>query len=158
MRWFHELINTKSPTLDPSIVDELKHGPSCRPVDNVPLRYEVEEVIRALANRKAVGPDGLPAELLKALADEEELDTLGNFHDILVAVWRGGGMPQQWKAAAVEVLHKKKFRTECGNYRGIFLVAHAGNVLLKVIAGRLLRTREHFAGGTVWVQTPTLYG
>ena len=35
------------------------------------------------------------------------------------------------------MLHKKKYRTECGNYRGISLVAHAGKVLLKVIAGRL---------------------
>ena len=46
-------------------------------------------------------------------------------------------MPQQWNDATIEVLHKKKDRTECGNYRGISLVAHAGKVLLKVIAGRL---------------------
>ena len=32
------------------------------------------------------------------------------------------------------VLHKKKDRTECGNYRGISLVAHAGKILLKIIA------------------------
>ena len=62
---FHKLLNTKSPTLDPSIVNELKQWPSCRPLDDVPSRYEAEEAIRALANRKAVGPDGLPAELLK---------------------------------------------------------------------------------------------
>ena len=38
----------------------------------------------------------------------------------------------------IKVLHKKKDRTECGNYRGISLVAHAGKVLLlKVIATRL---------------------
>ena len=35
------------------------------------------------------------------------------------------------------VLHKKKDRTECGNYRGISLVAHAGKILLKSIARRL---------------------
>ena len=34
------------------------------------------------------------------------------------------------------VLQKKKNRTSCNNYRGIFLVTHAGKVLLKVIAGR----------------------
>ena len=82
-----------------------------------------------------VGPDGLPAELLKVLAGGES--TLVKFHDIIVAVWRGGGVPQQWKDATIEVLHKKKDRAECGNYRGISLVAHAGKVLLKVIAGRL---------------------
>ena len=32
------------------------------------------------------------------------------------------------------VLHKKKDRTECGKYRGISLVAHAGKILLKIIA------------------------
>ena len=35
------------------------------------------------------------------------------------------------------VLHKKKDRTECGNYTGISLVAHAGKILLKIIARRL---------------------
>ena len=35
------------------------------------------------------------------------------------------------------VLHKKKDRTECGNYRGISLVAHAGKILLKIIVRRL---------------------
>ena len=35
------------------------------------------------------------------------------------------------------VLHKKGDKTECGNYRGISLVSHAGKVLLKVVARRL---------------------
>ena len=94
VRWFHKLLSTKSPTLDPSIVDKPKQWPPCRPLDDVPPRYELEEAIRALANRKTVRLDGLPAELLKVLADEGELNTLRKFHDIIVAVWRGGGVPQ----------------------------------------------------------------
>ena len=35
------------------------------------------------------------------------------------------------------VLHKKEDRTECGHYRGISLVAHAGKIPLKIIARRL---------------------
>ena len=46
-------------------------------------------------------------------------------------------MPQQWKYAITMVLHKHKDRTECGNYRGILLVAHASNILLKIIARHL---------------------
>ena len=46
-------------------------------------------------------------------------------------------MPQQWKDAIIMVLHIKKDRTECGNYRRISLVAHAGNIMLKIIACRL---------------------
>ena len=135
VRWFHKLLKPKAPSLDPSIMDELKKWPPCRPLDDVPSRYEVEEAIRALANRKAVGPDGLPAELLKVLAGGE--NTLGKFHDIIVDVWRGGGAPQQWKDATIKVLHKKNDRTECDIHRGISLVANAGKVLLKVIAGSL---------------------
>ena len=37
----------------------------------------------------------------------------------------------------IKVLHKNNDRTECGNYRGISLAAHAGKVLLKIVATRL---------------------
>ena len=46
-------------------------------------------------------------------------------------------MPQQWKDAISMVVHKKKDRTECGNYRGISLIAHAGKIMLEIIARRL---------------------
>ena len=57
------------------------------------------------------------------------------FH-IIVAVWMTGEVPQEWKDATIKVLHKKD-RTECSNYRGLSLVAHAGTVLLKIVANRL---------------------
>ena len=44
---------------------------------------------------------------------------------------------QRWRDAVIKVLHKKEIRTECGNYRSISLVAHAGNVLPKIVAKRL---------------------
>ena len=37
----------------------------------------------------------------------------------------------------IKVLQKKKDTIECANYRGISLVAHAGKVLLKIVATRL---------------------
>ena len=51
-------------------------------------------------------------------------------------------MSKQWKDAIILVLHKKKDRTECGNYRGLSLVAHAGTILLKIIARRLSENCE----------------
>ena len=102
------------------------------PLDDVPCRHEVEEAFRAMANRKAVETDGLPAGLLKTLAH-----TLVNFCDIVVAVWSGGDVPHLWKDVTIKELHKKKDTTECGNYRGISLVAHVCKVLLKVIVDHL---------------------
>ena len=95
--WYHKLLNTKSPTLDPSIVDEINQWPPRRPLDDVPSRHEVGEAIRALANRNAVGPDGLPAELLKALADEGALNTLRN-----VPRYHHRRVEGRWRTATIE--------------------------------------------------------
>ena len=57
--------------------------------------------------------------------------------DIVVEIWRGADVPQQWKDAIIKVVHKKRDMTECGNYRGISLVVHAGKIVLKIVARRL---------------------
>ena len=88
------MLNTNSPTLDPTCVDDLKVRPPCMPLGDVLSRQEVEETIQAIANRKAVGPGGLTDEVLKTLTDEGDSDTLQYFNDIIVAVWMGGGVPQ----------------------------------------------------------------
>ena len=97
---------------------------------------ELPDAIRSLANGKAVGPDGVSFELFKITLNGDPA-LRRRLLDIVVHIWRGGEVPQQWKDAIIMVLHKKKDRTECGNYRGISLVAHAGKILLKIIARRL---------------------
>ena len=94
---------------------------------------ELTDAIRSLAIRKTVGPNGVSIELFKITLNGDPALRLRQL-DIVVRIWRGGEVPQQWKDAIIMVLHKKKDRTECGNYRGISLVAHAGKILLKVIA------------------------
>ena len=90
-----------------------------------------------MANGKAMGPDELPAELLKLGLSDSSHEILLAFHDVIVAVWMTGEVPQEWKDATIKVLHKKMDRTECSNYRGLSLVVHAGKVLLKIVANRL---------------------
>ena len=90
-----------------------------------------------MANGKAMGLDELPAELLKLGLSDSFHEILLAFYDIIGAVWMTGEVPQDWKDATIKVLHKQKDRTECSNYRGLSLVAHAGKVLLKIVANRL---------------------
>ena len=88
-----------------------------------------------MANAKAVGPDELPVVFLKlGLGDDSTI--LQELHHTILVAWRTGTVPQLWKDAIITVLHKKD-KTECSNYRGISLVAHAGKILLKVVAARL---------------------
>ena len=106
------------------------------PLGVQPTVQELTDAIRSLANGKAVGPDGVSVELFKIILNGDPALHLRRL-DIVVRIWRGGEVPQQCKDAIIMVLHKMKNRTECGNYRCISLVAHAGKILLKIIARHL---------------------
>ena len=97
---------------------------------------ELMDAIRSLANGKAVGTDGVSVELFKITPNGDPA-LHRRLLDIVVRIWRGGEVPQQWKDIIIMVLHKRKDRTEYGNYRGISLVAHAGKTLVKIISRRL---------------------
>ena len=97
---------------------------------------ELTDAIRSLVNGKAVGPDGVSVELFEITLNGDPA-LRRRLLDIVVRIRRVGEVPQQWKHAIIMVHHKKKDRTECGNFRGISLVAYAGKILLKIIARRL---------------------
>ena len=136
VRWFRTLLNAKSPKLDPNIAEGLDQWPENMPLGVQPTMQELTDAIRSLASGKAVGPDGVSIELFKITLNGDSA-LRRKLLDIVVRIWRGDEAPQQWKDAIIMVLHKKKDRTECGTYRGISLVAHAGKILLKIIACRL---------------------
>ena len=91
--------------------------------------------IHSLANGKAVGPDGVSVELIKIILNGDSA-LRRRLLDIAVCISRGSKVLQQ-KYFIISVLHKNKDRRECGNYRGISLVAHPGKRLLKIIANRI---------------------
>ena len=135
VRWFHTLLNAKSPRLDPNIAEGLGQWPENIPLGVQPTMQELTDANCSLANGKSVGPDEVSVELFKITLKGPALRR--RLLDIVVRIWRGGEVPQQWKYAIIMVLLKKKDRTECGSYRGILLVSHAGKILLKIIARRL---------------------
>ena len=134
--WFHTLLNAMSPRLDLNIAEGLDQWPKNMPLGVQPTMQELTEAIRSLVNGTAVGPDGVSVELFKITLNGDPA-LRQRLLDIVVRIWRGGEVPQQWKDAIIMVLHKKKDRTDYGNYRGILMVAHAGKILLKIIARRL---------------------
>ena len=122
--------------LDPDIPKKLPQQPVASALGIKPTEEEIATAMKAMANEKTVGADGLPAELLK-LGLQQDRTILLELNRLTTLIWRGGKVPQQWKDAVITVLHKKGDKTECRNHRGISLVSHAGKVLLKVIARRL---------------------
>ena len=135
-RFFGTLLNSKSDKLGLDVIEELPQLPITHALGVEPTEIEFIGALRSMANAKAVGPDELPAELLK-LGINHDPTVLREFHRMIKRVWHQREVPQRWRDAVIKVLYKKKDRTECDNYRGISLVAHAGKVLLKIVATRL---------------------
>ena len=139
VRFFRSLLNSKSDMLDPDIPKRLPQQPVASALGIEPME-EIATAIKAMANEKAVGPDGLPAELLK-LGLQQDRSILLEFYRLTTLIWCEGKVPQQWKDGVITVLHEKGDKTECGNYRGISLVSRAGKVFyLKWLPGGLALT------------------
>ena len=111
-RFFGTLLNSKSDKLRLDVIEELLQWPITHALGVEPTEIE------SMANAKAVGPDELPVELLK-LGINHDPTVLWEFHRMIKRVWHQREVPQRWRDAVIKVLHKKKDRTECGNYRGI---------------------------------------
>ena len=65
VRWFHTLLNTKSPRLDPNIAESLDQSWPENTSLVQPTIQELVDAIRSLANGNAVGLDGVSVELFK---------------------------------------------------------------------------------------------
>ncbi|CAB1102236.1 unnamed protein product [Ectocarpus sp. CCAP 1310/34] len=137
-RLFSTLLNTKSPTLNPDIIERVTQRPATRDTKRLGEAPELEEVERAtkgFKNWKAPGVEMLPAELLKI--DDDEPFVLGHIHPILVKVWNGGDIPQKRKDATIKLLYKKGDRSNWNKYKGISLLSHVGKVPIKITTNRL---------------------
>ena len=136
VRFFRSLPNAKSGMFDLDIPKRLPQHLVASTLWIEPTEEEIATAMKATANAKAVGPDGLPAELLKIGLQQDETILL-ELHRLTTLIWREEKVPKRWKDTVITVSHKKGDMMECGNYRGISLVSHAGKVLLKVVVRRL---------------------
>ena len=137
-RYFASLFNTTSAALNRNIIEGLSPKPVVAlSLGDPPNVNEAKKSLSSIANSKATGPDELLAEVLKPRLSDSSHEILLAIHGIIVAVWITGEVPQEWKDATIKVLHKKKDRAECSNYRDLSLVAHASKVIFNLVANRL---------------------
>ena len=127
MRFFRSLLNSKSDMLDADIPKRLPQHPVASALGIKPTEEETATAMKAMANAKAVRPDGLPAELLK-LGLQQDRTILRELRRLTILIWRQGKVPQQqWKDAVITVLHNKKGDTHRPSRR---------------VVGILVRTRD----------------
>ena len=97
--------------LNPDIPKRLPQHPVASALGIQPMEEEIATARKAMANAKAVGPDGLPVELLK-LGLQQDRTILLELHRVTTLIWREWKVPQQWKDAVNTILHKMGEKTE----------------------------------------------
>lgn len=133
--------NTTSAKIDPNVIESIKTSPTASPPRDTLRLYKTEEVRRAIADGKAMGPDGLPAKLLK-------FGFAGNLPRSCTTPKGSSSMSERWQGAGgvggrrCQMPHKKD-RIECGKGGGISLAVHAGK-FLRIRIGSLCETAGIF--------------
>ena len=94
VRFFRSLLNAKSNKIDPDIRKRLPQHPVASAFGIERTEEEIATAIKAMANAKAVGPDGLSAELLK-IELQQDWTILLELHRLTTLIWREVKVPQQ---------------------------------------------------------------
>ena len=95
------------------------------------LECEVKWALESIITNKALGGDGIPAELFKILKD----DAVKVLHSIFQQIWKTQQWPQGWKRSVF--IPKTGNVKECSNYQTIVLISHTSKVMLKILQARL---------------------
>jgi hypothetical protein len=143
-RWrehFQELLNQPGEAAE-DIDGLLRHTKQAEPILELDRNWEVVEFLRALnaaKHQKSAGPDQKPIEVETFAESEQHLNILWNFCQ---EVLQFGEVPSDMKDVIIAILFKKGDKRDCGNYRGLSLIAHMGKVLERMVQNRLQPVAE----------------
>ena len=129
---FSVLLN-QSGTANASILDAIPQQEILVERAAPPTIEEVKSALNRLANNKALGPDCIPSEILKAGGQP----LLSELWTLFLAIWEEEKVPQDLKNGIIVTIFKKHCRFDFGNYRGITLLAVIGKLFARVILDRI---------------------
>lgn len=105
--------------------------PECPPFSDDELKI----AIKSSKNKKAPGPDGIPSEALKIVAQENPHLLLEMYNTCL----RAGVFPSPWKTARLVLISKDKGDSQVpSSYRPLCMLDTAGKILEKLLKMRLI--------------------
>ena len=82
-----------------------------------------------MKNGKVAGPDGIPAEALKADVNT----SVEMLYSLFEEIWGKEEIPAEWKEGYLIKIPKKGDLSRCDNYRGITLLSVPGKILNRII-------------------------
>ena len=115
-------------------LDSIEDLPVLEELDSEPSLQELSKAIDALESGKAPDEDGIPPGVSKCGTPA----LLEPLHKLLCLCWRAGRVPQDMRNAKIITLYKHKSdRSDCNNYRGIYLLSIVCKVFTRVVLVRL---------------------
>ena len=138
-RWrenYADLYNKQNP-INTEMTDSIPQMASMEEEPGI-LRDEVISAVRKLTDGKAPGYDNVTAEELKATGETGIII----LHHLCNLIWRKEEFPEDWGKAIITPIYKKKDKLDCGNYRGISLLSHAGKVMTIILQRRMIKKTE----------------
>ena len=134
-RWreHHNEVLNQNTSADDAAVNSIAQRDFLVELADPPSIDETRKAFSKLKNRKAAGLDKVHSEMLKYGGDE----VLSKVHELLVAMWADGAVPQSFKDPEIINVQKKGDLSICDNWRGISLLSVCSKVLSIVCADRL---------------------
>ena len=98
------------------------------------LECEAKWALGSITMNKTSEGDGIPAELLQILKD----DDMKVLHSMYQQIWKTQQWLQNWKRSVFIPISKKGNTKECSNYCTIaVLISRANKLMLKILQARL---------------------
>ena len=103
---------------------------------NIPFNArELEDVLKALKDKKSPGPDKITNEMLKSMGSKAKSKLIGLYNNS----WKEGIVPQKWREAVMVPIYKKgKDRSKTTSYRPISLTSCVGKLMERLINSHLV--------------------
>jgi hypothetical protein len=67
-------------------------------------------------------------------------------HKLIMLIWNKEELPYQWKQSIVVPIHRKAYKTDCSNYRGISLLSTSYKIFPNVLLSRLIPYADEIIG------------
>lgn len=140
-RWgehFNTLLNVDR-AVNISHISSMASSPTINKLDEPLSLHEVVVAVQQQQNKKAVGIDNIPGELLK-YGGVELHQTIWK---LFVRMWDEERVPDDFRVSRICSLYKNKGdRSDCNSYRGISLLTSPGKVFARILLNRLTPLSE----------------
>ena len=152
---FSTLLNLTSEVTDEAL-ESIQQRPMIPELDAAPNAAETDATIKQLQTGKAPGPDGIPAEVLKA-GGETLITQLTRMFQVF---WVNGQLPRDFRDANIILLYKNKGdRLSSDNHRGISLLSIVGKILARIMLNRITKhILDNVVSESVWLQKAEGHG